>query len=88
MCLRLSFPAPLPALAFDAGGPGRQQDVWVGGFTEGEAEKLAKLNGCGKDDGTKIQPIVGRCDSPALKPSFNSSPVPFFVVLGGTCHFN
>ena len=79
------------ALAFDAGdnagGSARQQDVWVGGFTDVKAKQLAMLNGCGEDDWTKFQPIVEKCDSPALAPSFNSSPVPFFVVLVGTCHF-
>ena len=46
------------------------------------------LNFCGEDDWTKIQPIVKKCASPALKPSFNLSPVPGFVVLGGTCRFS
>ncbi|CAE7926587.1 CACTIN, partial [Symbiodinium sp. KB8] len=50
------------ALAFDAGGSARQQDVWVGGFTEHEAQQLAKFNGCGEDDWPKIQPIVAKCD--------------------------
>mmetsp|Transcript_214 Transcript_214/g.396 ORF Transcript_214/g.396 Transcript_214/m.396 type:complete len:152 (-) Transcript_214:5-460(-) len=54
------------ALAFDAGdnagGSARQQDVWVGGFTDVKAKQLAMLNGCGEDDWTKFQPIVEKCD--------------------------
>ena len=76
------------ALAFDAGGSTRQQDVWVGGFTKDEAEQLAEKNGCGEDDWSKIQPIVAKCASPAFKPSFNSSAFSFVVVLDGTCFFN
>ena len=33
------------ALAFDAGGPERQEDIWVGDLTEEEAKEFLALHG-------------------------------------------
>ena len=64
----MSCSSAASALAFDAGGKARQEDIWVGGLTEDEAKQVVELHGREGEWGN-IKAIVKNCAFSARMPN-------------------
>ena len=69
----MSCSSAASALAFDAGGTARQEDIWVGGLTEDEAKQVVELHGREGEWGN-IKAIAKKCAFSACLPEFRRLP--------------